>query len=154
MTASTHQPFAAEHSGVYRTPQDMHLMRQAAARIGIAVFDVGLAGVTDKSAFLAACATALEFPHPFGRNWDAFADCMQDLSWHPARGYVIRLTQSPPHGAVTRHPLRASEELVTCEIEISALGILQRIADVHATSAPLAICRAALRVRGNLPQRA
>ena len=91
MTASAHTPFAAEHSGVYRTPQDMQLLRQAAARIGIALFDVGLTRVSDKNGFLAACTTALKFPHSFGYNWDAFADCVQDLSWHPARGYAIHL---------------------------------------------------------------
>lgn len=66
-------------------------MRQAAARVGIAFFDVRLAGVSDKDGFLAACATTLAFPHGFGGNWDAFADCVQDLSWRAATGYAIHL---------------------------------------------------------------
>jgi hypothetical protein len=91
VTASPRTPFSAEHSGVYRTPQDMNLLRQAAARVGIAFFVVDIARAKDKEDFLAACATALEFPRGFGGNWDAFADCVQDLSWHAARGYVIHL---------------------------------------------------------------
>ena len=112
MTASAHTPFAARHSGVYRTPQDMHLMRQAAARLGIAVFDVGLARVSDKDGFLAACATALKFPHTFGQNWDAFADCVQDLSWHAARSYVIHLQDAADFARAAPHDYATAIEVL------------------------------------------
>jgi hypothetical protein len=45
--------------------------------------------IASKAAFLAAFAAALEFPAYFGRNWDALADSVRDLSWAPAeRGYL------------------------------------------------------------------
>jgi hypothetical protein len=31
----------------------------------------------------------LAFPAWFGHNWDALADCLTDLSWLPAAGYVL-----------------------------------------------------------------
>ncbi|MBI0377115.1 barstar family protein [Streptomyces sp. DASNCL29] len=40
-----------------------------------------LDGVTDKDGFLARCARDLRFPDWYGRNWDALADCVTDLSW-------------------------------------------------------------------------
>ncbi|MGQ0750407.1 MAG: barstar family protein [Betaproteobacteria bacterium] len=76
----------------------MQPVRQAAARLGVACYDVDLTAAGDKQRFLHACAHALEFPQPFGDNWDAFADCMQDLSWHPARAYAIHL-QAASHFA-------------------------------------------------------
>lgn len=69
----------------------MDLVRQAAARLGVACFSVDLAHVRNKSGFLAACAAALGFPVSFGHNWDAFADSVQDLSWHSARSYLVHL---------------------------------------------------------------
>ncbi|MBU3869392.1 barstar family protein [Streptomyces sp. 4503] len=40
-----------------------------------------LDGVTDKDGFLDRCARDLRFPDWYGRNWDALADCLTDLSW-------------------------------------------------------------------------
>lgn len=34
-------------------------------------------------------AECLHFPDYFGRNWDAFLDCVRDLEWIPAAGYAI-----------------------------------------------------------------
>ncbi len=45
--------------------------------------------INNKSSFLAACASALHFPDYFGRNWDAFEECLNDLSWVTAKGYVV-----------------------------------------------------------------
>ncbi len=38
---------------------------------------------------LDAIATALRFPDYFGGNWDAFDECLRDMSWAPAAGYVL-----------------------------------------------------------------
>jgi len=34
-------------------------------------------------------AVSLELPASFGDNWDALADCLRDLRWMPAWGYVL-----------------------------------------------------------------
>ncbi|MEW2398366.1 barstar family protein [Streptomyces sp. NPDC046862] len=55
--------------------------------------ELDLAGVTDKPAFMDRCARALGLPDYFGRNWDALADCLGDLSWAPAaRGRLVVVT--------------------------------------------------------------
>ncbi|HUH30491.1 MAG TPA: barstar family protein, partial [Rhodanobacter sp.] len=43
-----------------------------------------LAGCTGKVDLLQRLHTSLSLPATFGRNWDALADCMRDLSWLPA----------------------------------------------------------------------
>lgn len=50
--------------------------------------------IHDKAEFLSACARAMRFPGYFGRNWDAFEECITDLAWQPASGYLL-LFESP-----------------------------------------------------------
>ncbi|MEU6806204.1 barstar family protein [Streptomyces neyagawaensis] len=55
--------------------------------------ELDLTGVTDKPAFMDRCARALDLPDYFGRNWDALADCLTDLSWAPpVRGRLVVIT--------------------------------------------------------------
>ena len=47
----------------------------------------------DKASFMTAAAAAMDFPAYFGHNWDAFEECVNDLSWAPASGYVLLYDQ-------------------------------------------------------------
>lgn len=42
-----------------------------------------------KRGLFGAFAEALRFPDYFGRNWDAFWECINDLSWLKATGYLL-----------------------------------------------------------------
>jgi hypothetical protein len=53
---------------------------------------IDLATACAKADFLGAVSKALHFPSTFGLNWDALSDFLTDLSWRPAPGYVILLT--------------------------------------------------------------
>lgn len=55
----------------------------------LAFFHVRGRGVEDKDRFFQEAATVLNFPEYFGHNWDAFEECLTDMSWHPAPGYLI-----------------------------------------------------------------
>lgn len=80
------------HCGVYHTPPTgMPDLLAAADKSGFAIFCVDLSAARDKSALFERLAAALEFPAWFGHNWDALADCLGDLSWRPADGYLILL---------------------------------------------------------------
>jgi hypothetical protein len=39
-------------------------------------------------------AAALQFPDYFGENWAAFDECLADLEWLPARGYVLLISNA------------------------------------------------------------
>jgi len=79
-------------SGVYHSPREgMRDLLAAAEKAGCAIFRIDLDGVDGKRELLKRLAAALEFPDWFGYNWDALADCLADLSWLEADGYLILL---------------------------------------------------------------
>ena len=79
-------------AGVYHAPQQgMSDLFAAAEASGFSICRIDLAPVRDKAALFERVATALEFPDWFGHNWDALADCLGDLSWLPADGFLILL---------------------------------------------------------------
>ncbi|MGW0704784.1 barstar family protein [Streptomyces sp. NPDC002643] len=68
-------------------------LAEALATGGWVHIELDLDGVVDKPAFMDRCARTLDLPDYFGRNWDALADCLTDLSWAPpARGRLIVVT--------------------------------------------------------------
>jgi hypothetical protein len=62
---------------------------QAVERHGWRCFYLDGRRIGDKAAFLAASAQAMRFPSYFGSNWDALEECLTDLAWAPAAGYVL-----------------------------------------------------------------
>lgn len=45
--------------------------------------------IATKEDFLREAAEAMNFPAYFGHNWDAFDECIRDLSWVPAQKYIV-----------------------------------------------------------------
>lgn len=82
----------AEQAGTfYLTASDLDGLRTAAGGLGFRCVDIDLAGCADKPGLMQRFADAFDFPPHFGRNWDALADCLVDLDWMPAEGYVLTL---------------------------------------------------------------
>jgi RNAse (barnase) inhibitor barstar len=79
-------------AGVYHMPHmDKEPVVVAAKANGYASFRVDLAKADDKDELLAAIGRALAFPDWFGHNFDALADCLGDMAWRPADGYLVML---------------------------------------------------------------
>ena len=88
----------ASKSGVYRTPRaDDVLAAMHGGALRVARID--LAGAAGKDALIARLAAALEFPEWFGGNWDALEDCLTDLAWCAASGYVLILANAGGYAA-------------------------------------------------------
>ncbi|NMG63872.1 barnase inhibitor [Azoarcus indigens] len=84
---------SAAHNGIH--PEGDPLPPPAQCRAaGLSAFTVDLEGCVDKPGLLARLAGTLDFPDWFGHNWDALADCLGDLSWLAAEGYLIVLSRS------------------------------------------------------------
>ena len=93
----------ATRSGVYHLNRDARQLSQAATEAGFAVWRVDIGHAHDKEDFLDHVSAALNFPKTFGGNWDAFADCLRDLSWIEAKGYVVILEKSKHFCVAHKH---------------------------------------------------
>ncbi len=91
MKAPANFSLTAAQSGVYAAPTDLAQLKLIAQSAGLLWFELDLAGVAAKSQLLACCEKVFSLPPTFGHNWDALADGLEDLSWQPARGYVVVL---------------------------------------------------------------
>lgn len=89
---------AIEASGVYRLPASVSRkdleQRLAGRRFGF--FRIDGSHIQTKEQFLRRAASAMLFPEYFGHNWDAFQDCITDMSWHAAEGFVILYADPGP----------------------------------------------------------
>lgn len=82
-------------AGVYHLPQGGTVeLALAAKQLDFWWISVDLSHARSKEDLLTILAQGLNFPSWFGNNWDALADCLTDLSWHPAEGYVLVLEQA------------------------------------------------------------
>ncbi|BAL25865.1 barstar family protein [Azoarcus sp. KH32C] len=100
----------SEHgrAGVYLLPDEgSGALSELATGLDFAFAHADLDGCADKAEFLRRVAAALHFPTWFGHNWDALSDCLTDLSWLKADGYVVVLDH------MDRFRLAAEDEFVT-----------------------------------------
>lgn len=68
------------------TPRDV---QAAVKRAGFAYYHVEGKNIAKKEQLLNHVATALHFPGDFGHNWDALEECLVDMEWADADGFVI-----------------------------------------------------------------
>ncbi|GAB4060106.1 barstar family protein [Uliginosibacterium sediminicola] len=82
----------AQASGIFQVPmQHAADIVSVAQALGFRVWALDLATLNDDAELLQALARVAEFPAWFGGNWDAAADCLNDLSWNPASGYLLSI---------------------------------------------------------------
>ena len=82
----------ASRSGVYRVMRPDEVA-EAVRDSGLQTVQIRLA---PKETLLKNIAAALGFPDWFGHNWDALEDCLTDLSWRDAPGYVLMFEDPKP----------------------------------------------------------
>jgi hypothetical protein len=79
----------ASRSGVYRVSRADEVV-DAVKGSSVSLVRVKFA---DKVQLLKNLAVALGFPDWFGHNWDALEDCLTDLSWRDAGGYILLVVE-------------------------------------------------------------
>jgi len=85
---------AGQAGAFFLTERDLVPLKSAAREAGLHAVTLDLAGCDDKAGLLRRVASAFEFPDDFGHNWDALEDCLRDLGWIEAPGYVLDITHS------------------------------------------------------------
>jgi hypothetical protein len=100
LTVSMKDPRAIIEAGpgVYFLESDApvdELVRLAEER-GFTVFRLDGHDISDKATFLREAAASMNFPEYFGGNWDSFDECIKDLEWKPANGYVLLYDRFQP----------------------------------------------------------
>ncbi len=81
----------ANRGGVWFLPSraDVKTVQSIAKKCDYAFFHFDGKNIARKEQLLNHAATALRFPADFGHNWDALEECLTDLEWVDADGYVI-----------------------------------------------------------------
>ena len=81
----------ANKGGLWFLPThvEMRQIQAIAKRGGFACFHIDGKNIQRKEQLLNHVATALHFPKSFGHNWDALEECLTDLEWVDAEGYVL-----------------------------------------------------------------
>lgn len=74
---------ARKESAVLRSDRSSADVRAVGERAGWRIVALDLVEPTDKATFLAKCAHAFDLPDYFGHNWDAFADCIDEIDDEP-----------------------------------------------------------------------
>lgn len=83
---------------------------------GIVVLDTRQA--TDKASFLGACAQDLQFPDYFGRNWDAFEECLRDFADERRPAVVVWTGAAQLPQDVRRTALQVFESAFTDGVDL------------------------------------
>lgn len=94
----------ANRGGVFFLPQHLAVkdVQAAAKKAGFAFFHIEGKSIARKEQLLNHAATAMHFPDYHGGNWDAFEECVTDMSWVEAEGCVLYYDHIDPLQAA--HP--------------------------------------------------
>ena len=88
--ASASSILASLAAGVYAVrPSDADGWRGLSQAAGLQWLTVDGSRLRDKDGLIKAVGDALRFPDYFRRNWDAFEECLTDLSWLDEAGVVL-----------------------------------------------------------------
>jgi RNAse (barnase) inhibitor barstar len=107
------QAIQNSQSGLYSLPPaaDTETVQKAADDAGLRFIHLSLEHVQRKAEFLHHVQETLQFPTPWGNNWDALLDMLRDLSWLPEGGYVLLFTGMESFAAHSRMDYGAALEV-------------------------------------------
>lgn len=112
MQAMARELSVAKNGGVYQLVREPYELQREAKAAGLAVFCIDIGHIHDKQAFIALLGSTLRFPDWAGKNWDALNDCLTDLAWLEATGYVLILEKAKHFAVAHKHDFDAAVEVL------------------------------------------
>lgn len=106
--------FSAESHGGLRwlkAHANVAELSKAAKGNGLAFFHLEGQRIEKKEQFLNHAAVAMNFPDHFGKNWDAFYDCLTDMDWVDGKGFLIYFDHTDAFAAHNESQLETVIEL-------------------------------------------
>jgi len=98
MTRSSAPPHVATLKGPWVSLLTLERGQRAdqllAAPAGFSLASLNGRNCATAPGFFEEMARAFKFPAYFGHNWDALEECLMDLEWLPAKGYVLIITEA------------------------------------------------------------
>ena len=94
-------------------PSEVEAVCAAARAAALRCTRLDLTACTDKDELLARFAAAFQFPAWFGGNWDALADCLDDLEWLDADGHVLVIEGAAELRVAAPETLATALEILT-----------------------------------------
>lgn len=84
-------------AGLYRADEDCACaLYHAGPGTGFNVYRIDLGQAHDTESLHYVLSHSLHFPDWYGANWDGLADCLTDMSWNEADGYLLILQRTEP----------------------------------------------------------
>ncbi|MEN3111602.1 barstar family protein [Uliginosibacterium paludis] len=82
-------------AGIYACSEESaRALFHAGPNAGFNAYRIDLNLALDETKLHHVLSRALHFPEWYGHNWDALADCLTDMSWNEADGYVILMQRA------------------------------------------------------------
>jgi RNAse (barnase) inhibitor barstar len=79
---------------------------------GYILFSIDGKDINSESELLNRISRAMKFPSYFGHNWNALKDCISDLAWIPAKGYVILFSNADSFVKNYPHDFKVFSEII------------------------------------------
>ena len=132
----------ASQAGVYRVMcADVAPLLALAADEDVSVREIDLTGANEKRELIGRIHAALDFPDDWGRNWDALADGLNDLTWLGELAPRLLVWR----GMDTLHADAPEPEYRSCR-RTSALPSFTLVSSGMVTSVPLRAVASRLRI--------
>lgn len=82
-------------AGLYSADEDCACsLYHAGPGTGFNVYRIDFGQVHDTESLHYVLSHSLHFPDWYGANWDGLADCLTDMSWNEADGYLLILQRT------------------------------------------------------------
>jgi len=81
----------AGEAGIFACPAEREALNAAAREAGLSLWEVDLAGISDKTGLLERLRQNLPLPEYCADNWDALDEALNDMAWEESVGVMLTL---------------------------------------------------------------